>query len=273
MKTSSGQVRQNEAYKKFINRGSSTANRNSAAFARSANMSKAGESGFYPAVTSSSNKFVNNQVATRAAARSMRPNTGSTLMAQQNRLNNPILPKNVHDGTSMHRRDMKGRQVLQSATVKQSEQSRLASQKEIKVPHSQYGVKPVTTYGSYGKRPSALPRFASNDSLSKEASIKKLRMGSYMGNNNSQSNMLGASRKRNETNSRSASRQHKALAMSKSPMRQHSQMSASKLESRASLLETSFNGVQQFPTINFKGDEDFALKILDNMIQIEEDQT
>ena len=50
-------------------------------------------------------------------------------------------------------------------------------------------------------------------------------------------------------------------------------MSASKIESRASIQETSFHGMQQFPTINFKGDEDFALKILDNMIQVEEDMT
>lgn len=50
-------------------------------------------------------------------------------------------------------------------------------------------------------------------------------------------------------------------------------MSASKLDSRASLLETSFHGVNQFPTLDFKGDEDFALKILDNMIQVEEDMT
>lgn len=45
------------------------------------------------------------------------------------------------------------------------------------------------------------------------------------------------------------------------------------MDSRASLLETSFQGVKQFPTLDFKGDEDFALKILDNMIQVEEDMT
>ena len=35
--------------------------------------------------------------------------------------------------------------------------------------------------------------------------------------------------------------------------------------------ETSFHGVTQYPTIDFKGDEDFAIKILDNMIQVEEE--
>lgn len=58
--------------------------------------------------------------------------------------------------------------------------------------------------------------------------------------------------------------------MGKSPMR--NTFSASGLnQSRASLGETSFHGQAQYPTIDFKGDEDFAIKILDNMIQVEEE--
>lgn len=57
--------------------------------------------------------------------------------------------------------------------------------------------------------------------------------------------------------------------MGKSPLR--NTMSASRLnESRASLGNTSFHGQGQYPTIDFKGDEDFAIKILDNMIEVEE---
>ena len=42
-------------------------------------------------------------------------------------------------------------------------------------------------------------------------------------------------------------------------------------QSRASLGETNFEGLKKYPTIDFKGDEDFAIKILDNMIQVEEE--
>ena len=42
-------------------------------------------------------------------------------------------------------------------------------------------------------------------------------------------------------------------------------------QSRAHLGDTNFQGQSKYPTINFKGDEDFAIKILDNMIQVEED--
>ena len=33
----------------------------------------------------------------------------------------------------------------------------------------------------------------------------------------------------------------------------------------------NFAGQAKYPSINFKTDEDFAIKILDNMIQVEED--
>ena len=57
--------------------------------------------------------------------------------------------------------------------------------------------------------------------------------------------------------------------MGKSPMR-NTMSSAGLNHSRASLGETSFHGQGKYPTIDFKGDEDFAIKILDNMIEVEE---
>ena len=58
------------------------------------------------------------------------------------------------------------------------------------------------------------------------------------------------------------------LAMGKSPLRGSiGQMSAEKLlKSRASIGDSNFHGVASYPKIDFKGDEDFAIKILDNMI-------
>lgn len=68
--------------------------------------------------------------------------------------------------------------------MKPAEHHRLASQKQIKVPQSSYGVKPVATYGNYIRKTSAISRgVASNESLNKETSVKQLRMGSYMGGN------------------------------------------------------------------------------------------
>ena len=37
------------------------------------------------------------------------------------------------------------------------------------------------------------------------------------------------------------------------------------------MKDTSFGGVGSYPAIDFKTDEDFAIRILDNMIQVEED--
>ena len=84
----------------------------------------------------------------------------------------------------MQRYDSKTRGPLQSA----KEFGRVNPQDQIKVPQSQYGVRPVnkgTFSSSFYKRPSATTQTytrlqSSVDSFSKETSVKNMRMSNYM---------------------------------------------------------------------------------------------
>ena len=111
---------------------------------------------------------------------------------------------------------------------------------------------------------------SSQESFSKEASVKNLRMSSYMATSQDNFNSTNPKGSANKSTGfqRSASKQR-----NKRNITQHGLQSADRVanQSRASLGDTNFNGVNKYPTINFKGDEDFAIKILDNMIQVEED--
>ena len=74
--------------------------------------------------------------------------------------------------------------------------------------------------------------------------------------------------------SQSRTKNNNYMSSGKSPMTKSKQsFSASRVasQSRVSLDQSKLGGQAQYPTINFKGDEDFAIKILDNMIQVEED--
>ena len=149
------------------------------------------------------------------------------------------------------------------------------------MPVSHYGLKPVNpgtfSNGFNRRRPSATTRtftrlHSSAESLNRETSVKQLRMSNYLQG----SSMAASATKLGSTvgfKQRSSSRS-KTIGGTKSPAQKNPQtFSASRLaaESRMSLVDTSVHVVAKYPTMDFKTDEDFAIRILDNMIQVEED--
>jgi len=128
-------------------------------------------------------KFVsisNNQSVLQA--KNSRPMTSSAVQVtdpQRGQGSNFI--RNIH--TAQRSQVPKNKLSLLSEKEKQSEINRLNSQKQIKVPQSQYGLKPVNNL-----RPSATTQQFSRlnssvEVLNKEASVKQLRMSNYMQGN------------------------------------------------------------------------------------------
>ena len=139
------------------------------------------------------------------------------------------------------------------------------------MPQSSYGVRPVNRalheYGGVSARKqsantSKLSKLnTSAQSFNKEASVKNLRMGNFMSSASSFAQQSPAPRK-------ASLRQSRTLAQGKSRSRG---LAESKYASRQSLVEVSQDLIAPYPKIEFKTDEDFAIRILDNMIQVEED--